>query len=208
MIEQDMITTSWWWIRHAPVVNPRGRIYGQLDFEADLSDQEGFDTLVRVLPEEAVWVTTPLRRARDTADRLKSLMSDKTDTPEAHSLLEQNFGDWEGASWDEIPKEVGDAYWKDPARNPVPNGESFTDLVKRVSDTIEQMNNIHTGKQIVAVAHAGSIRAAISHALGNDAGAGLAFQLAPLSLSRIDAIHQGENTWWRVLGVNQYGGCR
>ena len=38
-------TTRWWWIRHAPVVNPDGKIYGQLDLDVDLSDQERFAAL-------------------------------------------------------------------------------------------------------------------------------------------------------------------
>ena len=71
--------------------------------------------------------------------------------------------------------------------------------------TVEDITALHGGRDIVVVAHAGSIRAAISHALSGDARAGLSFKLAPLSLTRIDAIQRDDNTWWRVGGVNLFG---
>ncbi len=201
-----MITkTRWWWIRHAPVINPEGKLYGQLNMDVDLSDSEKFEALARVLPDKAKWMTTSLTRARETARVLsKTLMSDVA-AIECDSFLEQSFGDWEGFSWDDITPSASKAFWKDPANNRIPNGESFAQVVKRVSLKIEGLNNQYTGKDIIAVTHTGSIRAAIAHALGGDARTGLAFQLAPLSLTRIDAIHKDEGVFWKVLGVNLLG---
>jgi alpha-ribazole phosphatase len=197
--------TRWWWIRHAPVVNPEGKLYGQLDLDVDFSDGKKLEALAKILPDNAVWVTTSLRRARETANRLSAITTTARSIDEHDNLREQSFGDWEGSRWQDIPAAVSDAFWKDPAKNRVPNGESFADVVTRVTETVEQLNTHHTGRDIVAVTHTGSIRAAITHALGGDARAGLSFQLAPLSLTRIDAIHQDDNVWWRVSGVNLFG---
>jgi len=197
--------TRWWWIRHAPVVNPEGKLYGQLDLDVDFSDGKKLEALAKILPDNAVWVTTSLRRARETANRLSAITTTARSIDEYDNLREQSFGDWEGSRWQDIPAAVSDAFWKDPAKNRVPNGESFADVVTRVTETVEQLNTHHTGRDIVAVTHTGSIRAAITHALGGDARAGLSFQLAPLSLTRIDAIHQDDNVWWRVSGVNLFG---
>ena len=87
----------------------------------------------------------------------------------------------------------------------MPEGESFTDVVARVTTTVERLNSDHSGRNIIAVAHAGSIRAAISHALGGEPQAALSFKLSPLSLTRIDAIHRDGKIWWRVSGVNLFG---
>ena len=198
--------TRWWWIRHAPVVNPEGKLYGQLDLDVDLSDGEKFEALANILPDSAVWVTTSLRRAKETADRLSALKTSAHMIDEHDTLREQSFGDWEGSSWEDIPDSVRESFWKDPANNRAPNGESFADVVTRVTETVERLNTHHTGGDIVAVTHTGSIRAAITHALGGDARAGLSFQLAPLSLTRIDAIHQDDKIWWRVSGVDLFGG--
>ena len=66
--------TRWWWIRHAPVINPEGKLYGQLDINVDLSDSEKFEALARVLPDKAEWVTTSLTRAKKTADLLSKIV--------------------------------------------------------------------------------------------------------------------------------------
>ena len=198
-------TTRWWWIRHAPVINPDGRIYGQSDLSADLSDGDQFEQLARNLPEDAIWVTTTLRRARETAEKLADRIALGLDITEDDSLREQAFGDWEGARWDEIPAKESEQYWQDPARTRMPNGESFADVAARVTATVERLNDAHSGRNIIAVAHAGSIRAAISHALGGDPQAALSFHLTPLSLTRLDAIHRDGKIWWRVAGVNLFG---
>jgi len=199
------VTTRWWWIRHAPVINPDGIIYGQLDLDADLSNDGQFGTLADTLPPDAVWVTTTLQRARKTAARLSSLIAAPPAIAEQDSLREQAFGEWEGARWNDIPSADSEEYWADPVENRMPSGESFADVVSRVTATVEDMNAQHGGRDIVVVAHAGSIRAAISHALGGNGRAGLSFKLAPLSLTRIDAIHRDDNVWWRVSGVNLFG---
>ena len=198
-------TTRWWWIRHAPVINPDGRIYGQSDLSADLSNGDQFEQLARNLPEDAIWVTTTLRRARETAEKLADSVALGLDITEDDSLREQAFGDWEGARWDEIPAKESEQYWQDPARTRMPNGESFADVAARVTATVERLNDDHSGRNIIAVAHAGSIRAAISHALGGDPQAALSFHLTPLSLTRLDAIHRDGKIWWRVAGVNLFG---
>ncbi len=198
-------TTRWWWIRHAPAINPDGRIYGQSDLAADLSNGSQFGLLATILPEDAIWVTTTLRRAKETAKKLAASVSPEQKITEEDSLREQAFGDWEGARWDDIPATESESYWQDPARTRMPNGESFTDVVARVTTTVERLNIDHRGRNIIAVAHAGSIRAAISHALGGEPKAALSFQLTPLSLTRIDAIHRDGEIWWRVSGVNLFG---
>jgi alpha-ribazole phosphatase len=204
----EATTTRWWWIRHAPVINPDGKIYGQSDLAPDLSDDDQFNRLAETVPDNAVWVMTSLQRARETARKIANGVSPQPQISEEDSLREQAFGDWEMARWDEIPAKNKEDYWTDPAHNRMPNGESFSDVVSRVSATVERLNTDHTGRNIIAVAHAGSIRAAICHALGVDPLAALSFHLSPLSLTRIDAIHRDGKLWWRVAGVNLYGNHR
>jgi alpha-ribazole phosphatase len=198
-------TTRWWWIRHAPVINPGGGIYGQSDLDVDLSDGKRFAQLNNILPENAVWITTTLKRARETAGKLAAGLSPVPRIEEDDKLREQAFGDWEGARWEDIPVRESKTYWRDPARNRMPNGESFTDVIARVGATVDRLNDDHRGGNVVAVAHAGSIRAAIGHALGGDARAALSFHVTPLSLTRLDAIRREGKIRWRVAGVNLYG---
>src|SRR6202007_1039056 len=46
--------TRWWWVRHAPVRNDGGNIYGQTDIACDTSDREGFEAVAQIPPRAAV----------------------------------------------------------------------------------------------------------------------------------------------------------
>ena len=61
-----LVETRWWWVRHAPVPDG-GRIYGQRDLDCDCSDARVFRAVAAVLPQDAVWVTSALKRAKQTA---------------------------------------------------------------------------------------------------------------------------------------------
>ena len=89
------------------------------------------------------------------------------------------------------------------------SGESFIDLMARVSGTIDRLLADHGGRDIVVVAHGGSIRAAIAHALGLSPEKALGFVIENCSLTRLDHIggasgsHPGaDQDAWRVGGIN------
>ena len=195
----------WWWIRHAPVVNPGKKLYGQSDLDVDLSNDRKFESLATALPKNAVWITTPLRRARETAKCLAKLTEYKGTIEEYDQLKEQDFGDWEGKTWGDVPIKDSETFWNNPVENCIPNGESFKDVMSRVGHLVEQLNRRHNGRDIIAVAHMGTIRAAITQAIGGYGQGGLTFQLEPLSLTRIDANHENDFLWWKILGVNLFG---
>ena len=41
----DVVTTRWWWVRHAPVREDGGNIYGQKDLGCDTSDRVVFEAV-------------------------------------------------------------------------------------------------------------------------------------------------------------------
>lgn len=196
------VTTRFWWIRHAPVINPDRILYGQQDIAPDLSDDDAFIALAGNLPNDAVWISTTLSRAQKTAEKIALHKSNGVNIHHHDTLREQFFGDWEGQRWDDIPQEEQAPYWSDAVNNRPPNGESFSDIATRVADTIKELLEAHRGGDIVTVAHAGSIRAAIAMATQSGPRAGLSFHLAPLSLTRIDAIERNKDVWWRIESVN------
>ena len=61
-----------------------------------------------------------------------------------------------------------------------------------------------SGRDIIAVAHGGTIRAALALALDLDPEAALAFTIENCSITRIDRIDgPGMGHGWRVVRVNQ-----
>jgi broad specificity phosphatase PhoE len=81
-------------------------------------------------------------------------------------------------------------------------------MVVRVSDVVTRLNAEHAGRDIIAFAHGGSIRAALAVALDLDPGPALSFNIRNLSLTRIDyVIHDdmpasGLRRPWQVHQVN------
>ena len=196
--------TRWWWVRHAPVVGHGGRLYGNNNVSVDVSDRPRFDALRRILPDDAVWLASMLRRTHETAAAIGHPVPAGNREP---ALNEQSFGDWQGRTWNEVGEELGGLahkHWVAPASFAPPGGESFVTVVERVSAAVRRRTERHAGADIVAVAHGGTIRAALALALGLDPERALAFSIDNLSITRIDHIddpRQGEA--WRVVSVNR-----
>ena len=197
-----MVSVRWWWVRHAPVPCPIGRIQGNLDVACDVSDEDDFLNLVKLLPRNPILVESGLLRCRQTTGALEKAGLDLPPPVIEPDFQEQNFGRWQGRSWTELEAAKDPdlpAFWQDPACSQPPGGESFAQVMGRVAHAIERMTHLNDGRDVLAVAHAGTIRAALACALGIDPARALSLSIAPLSLTRIDQTPQG----WRVECVNR-----
>lgn len=98
-------------------------------------------------------------------------------------------------------------FWEMPARNRPPGGESFADLIERVGAVIDSYTQRHAGRNIVAVAHGGTIRAAITHSLKLSPETGMSFSTDTLSTTRLEhtegGLLRGKGGNWRVVSINQ-----
>lgn len=188
------IVTRWWFIRHAPVINPKGVIYGQLDLEADVTDSSLFTPVARTLPPDAHWLVTPLSRTQATAKAVQVAAAIDRPLEVEPAFIEQSFGAWQGRTHQEVyaGMPARHPFWLAPADTRPPGGESFVEVVRRVGPAIDMLSDAHGAKDIVCVAHGGSIRAAVAHALGLTPEAGLQLVIDTVSLTRIDRIVSGE----------------
>ncbi len=203
MFGDDDKTTRWWWVRHAVVRANKGRMYGASDPPAEIDDHEAFAGLARTLPQGARWITSHLQRARQTAHALAGAGMDIGDPTIEQSFGEQSFGEWQGQLYETVA-EIAAPYrhptWFITADHTPPGGESFLDVVARVSGAIDRLTVDHGPGDIVAVAHGGSIRAAVCHALGLDPDQALYLSFDNLSLTRID--HAEGAARGRVIHAN------
>ena len=207
------VCTRWWWVRHAPVVGVDGVIYGSNDVDCDVSNVSHFESLSQTLPEGAVWVTSHLTRAKRTARAIADAGLEMPDPVIEENLAEQNFGDWQGLSWDKMaetdPKNYA-AFWADPTANRPPGGESFADVIERTRSVIDRLCAEHRGRDIVAVVHGGTIRAALLVALDLNPVQGMSILVDTLSVGvtehLCEGLLQGRGGDWRVVGVNRLAG--
>jgi alpha-ribazole phosphatase len=201
----QVIATRWWWVRHAPVREDGGCIYGQKDLGCDTSDRVVFEAVGKILPRNAVWYASNLKRTHQTAQAIWAAgFPTPADMPHVEAFAEQHLGELQGmnraAFYASLP--VG-THWLTGIDEPAPGGESFMDLYHRVSGAIERINAEQAGRDIIAVAHGGTIRAAVGLALGGQPDKGLAFDIDNCSVTRLDHLASANYTGWRLPMVNQ-----
>ena len=87
------------------------------------------------------------------------------------ALREMSFGLWEGLTHEQIeaknPGEM-DKFFTDPANCLIPQGENFAILQERVYPCFEEIINDNHNKNILIVAHGGTIRAILAKLLSMD----------------------------------------
>ena len=201
----EVITTRWWWVRHAPVRNDGGNIYGQSDIACDTSDREVFEAVSKILPRNAVWYASNLMRTHQTAEAIWA-----TGFPRPAAMIqeaafaEQHLGQWQGMNRKAFvaSRPVG-SHWFADINEPAPGGESFMDLYNRVSAAIARINAAAAGRDVIAVGHGGTIKAAVGLALDGQPDKGLAFDIDNCSVTRLDHFASEGRSTWRLLFVNQ-----
>ncbi|MFC5045972.1 alpha-ribazole phosphatase [Aquimarina hainanensis] len=145
-------------IRHTTPDIAKGICYGQSDIGVvDTFDQEK-ENIHRQLPlsEITTVYSSPLLRCKLLAETFqKPVVYDER-------LKELNFGDWELQSWDAIDQKELKPWMDDFVTTPVPNGESYIALQKRVVSFYQSLPH-SSSQKIIIVSHAGSLRALLSY---------------------------------------------
>jgi alpha-ribazole phosphatase len=208
MNQESPHVTRWWWVRHAPVPDTVN-IYGQNDVDSDTSDRNVFDALARELPRGAAWFTSNLKRTHQTAEAIIRAMIEG-DPASANRIpiaefAEQHLGEWQGLNRVEFfasRANLSHPFWFGPASERAPGGESFDDLYARVAPAIERLSAENINRDIIAVTHGGTIKAAIGHALKLSTDAALAFAIDNCSITRLDQLGSGTGSLWRVASIN------
>jgi alpha-ribazole phosphatase len=197
--------TRWWWVRHAPVRSDGGNIYGQADIECDTGDTEVFEAVTKMLPRNAVWYASSLKRTHQTADALWAAGFPKPASMiREAAFAEQHLGKWQGMNRAAFlaSRPPGSAWFAD-VNEPAPDGESFMDLYTRVCRAIVRITTAESGKDIIAVGHGGVIKAAVGLALGGQPDRGLSFDIDNVSVTRLDHVAGAGLSTWRLPMVNQ-----
>ena len=120
-------------------------------------------------------------------------------------LAEQHFGEWQGLTYVEIAEKHANnhLFWLGPPEHRPPGGESFVDLRDRTVRSIDRLTEEHRGRDIVATAHGGTIRAALAHAFDLHPEAAVRFEIDNVSVTMIEHFEQADPAHaWRVAFVN------
>ena len=171
----------------------------------DLSDVAALRRQAMRLPQGADWKASPLPRTMDTATALLGHRPAgdiaRISIEPRDRLKEQSFGDWVGRPRLSLRNDHAfKLYMTDPVHVAPTNGENLAVFSHRVEGDIAQIiQSKPEGGDCVIVAHAGTIRAAVSLATGLPMNDLLRRAVTPLSLSVIaydpDKKAHGKNPW-------------
>jgi broad specificity phosphatase PhoE len=183
-------------VRHAPTRATRSAAF-PVDEPLDDRGLAAARLLADAVPRRARVVASPSRRCVETA----RAAGRRCDTDAL--LAECDFGDWRGRTLSEIEEADPDGVrsWMTSADAAPHGGESLTGLYQRVSGWLDAQ--AQNDGQVVAITHAGVVRAAVVHALGAPIDAFWRLDVAPLSVTELHA-HAGR---WTVTRLNQEVAC-
>ena len=139
-------------------------------------------------------VSSPLRRAQETAGAIAARVGGEVDT---HAdLIETEFGEWEGLTIDEVHLKWPEllAEWLVRADVAPPGGESFADVEVRVLRGLREIVAAHPRRRVVVVSHVTPIKTLLRDALGAPQDAMFRFHLDTASLSAVDYYSDGTSS--------------
>ncbi|MFM0076636.1 histidine phosphatase family protein [Paraburkholderia sediminicola] len=157
------------------------------------------------IPDDAAVFVSPAVCARDTASALRlgaAALGRGASVDEG--LADMDYGLWHGRRLADLAVEAPHdlAAWTHDPDAAAHGGESFSQLVKRVGQWLDALNDVLSEgvipgntQNVVAVTHSPVIRAAIVHALGASPAVFARIEIAPLSMVELRRSRRGW-TWW------------
>jgi broad specificity phosphatase PhoE len=176
-------------VRHGDTEAGNGICVGQADISLS---SNGFTDVQRLA---ASWTAPPprflfssdLRRAQQSAQVFAAAFA--TEPLADARLREQDFGTWNGQHWNDIIKSdaTRHQHWQENwVIQEAPDGESFADVIRRTGAWLAALlGTTADNDSVLAIAHTGSIRALLCHALGLPPGRALTIAIDEACTCRI-----------------------
>jgi alpha-ribazole phosphatase len=170
-------------IRHTALQIEPGICYGQSDIDVAASFTSEVESTQSKLANSAfdALYTSPLQRCVKLAEALNL-----GDVTQDERLKELHFGDWELRAWDDIPREIFDAWGNDYANKAPPNGETFSQLQQRGVSFLDEILSKHHNENIGVITHGGMIRALLAHVLNMELKGLFRFTIDYGSVTQLD----------------------
>lgn len=185
--------THVWVVRHGESeANVQRRWQGQQDGVLTPDGRDQAQRLSRHLPPVDAMYSSPLKRARDTADLL--VARDGVSVDLVDGLMERSFGRWENMTPEEIAEIDGDTLRRLRGGEDVrsgANGETFHEVRVRVCGSVDRLVSRHRGGNVGVVTHGGASRALVSDVLGLEAAD--RYRLGELGNTALARIVYGEH---------------
>jgi ribonuclease H / adenosylcobalamin/alpha-ribazole phosphatase len=182
-------------VRHGSTIHSlSGRFSGRNDLPLDepgVVQAKAIAGYIDLLDPVDAILSSPLRRARETADAIAAPTGRTVEIND--DLVELDFGQWEGLSFAEAkrawPADL--VNWLDSEQVAPPGGESFATVTQRVRRLLGHVLASYPGQRVVMVSHLTPIKTLLRLALGAPHEAVFRFHLDTGALSIIDYYGDG-----------------
>ncbi|HST67009.1 MAG TPA: bifunctional RNase H/acid phosphatase [Mycobacteriales bacterium] len=167
-------------LRYSGRVDPELNAHGQAQARALAA------RLAALKADEPAVVSSPLRRAVATAAPIAEALGTTVETDDG--LLELDFGQWEGRTFDEVKRgwrAERAAFRTDPSAAP-PGGESVDQVNRRVRRARDRIIAAHPGGTVVVVSHVTPIKVLLCAALAAPTSSVFRLHLNTASVSTVD----------------------
>jgi broad specificity phosphatase PhoE len=166
-------------VRHGrTAANANGLLLGRLDEPLDDVGHAQAAELAKALGYPTRVISSPLRRARETAEALSG------DVEIDERWIELDYGEYDGQPVTSVGADVW-ARWRDDAGFVPAGGESLAALAERVIRACESLIDVARDSDVVVVSHVSPIKTAVAWALGAGAEIGWRSHLDQASITRI-----------------------
>ena len=182
-------------VRHGETPpNRQGVLLGRADPALTDVGHEQARRLATMLPAPDLVVSSPLRRARDTAAAFgRPVQLDER-------WIELDYGELDGQPSSAVSDDVWTRWRADASFTP-PGGESLETLSVRIDAACEALSAAATMSTVVVVTHVSPIKAAIAWALDVPIEIAWRMYVEDASVSRVDLEPAGPVVRWFNRGV-------
>lgn len=202
-------------VRHGHTIwSDTGGVAGRSDIPLSDVGEAAVTTLGQTFKPETSftqWFSSPLQRTRQTSSILRSELSSISNDPLPEDcidarLVELNFGDWEGMTWDDVHRDYEQSmrHWgEDWVNRSPPNGESFDDQVHRCGQWLSDWKRnliSDSASSTMVIAHGGTIRALLCLCLNWQLSNAMSFNIDPASICWLQQAT--ETAPWKARMIN------
>ena len=179
-------------VRHAATEHSGRRFSGRNELPlSELGEQQAAALARRAFPDVAAVVSSPQKRARQTATLIADALGVELSTNDG--LVETDFGAWEGLTFDEVQRgwPIELTAWLSNSNATPPDGESFSAVAARVRRSRDELIAKHLGSTVVVVTHVTPIKTLLRLALDAPVITMSRLHLDTASLSIVDYYADG-----------------
>lgn len=173
-------------VRHGQTeANARGLLLGRADPPLTDTGYRQARSLAAALPTAARIVSSPLRRARETAAVLAASAPGAGPVEVDPRWIEMDYGDLDCRPASALDAAAWQAWRDDPNFVPA-DGESLAEVGRRVREACEALAADASERDVVVVSHVSPIKAAVAWAMGVGDEVAWRMFLSDAAVSRID----------------------